>query len=370
MKFTIKNDIFLKTLENIESVVEKKSITPILSNVRLQVTNDILLLNGTDMDLDIVETITVTNPQEGTTTASIHKLYETINNLPKNSSTSIELIDDKLHITCDRFKGYLNTISADEFPIISTDELPINFYLPISDFKLLLEKTKFAISQDDTRYYLNGVYFHITEREGVKIIRGVATDGHRLALTDIPTTEGSENLTPIIIPKKAVEKIFNLLSKTKEEKLKISSSNTKISFNLANLTLTSKLIDGTFPDYKRVIPTNNTEEITIDKQIFISKIKLVSTYSDEKLKGIKFNITKNTLNIIAENIEGQAEEEIALENEIADLSIAFNSKYILEICEKITTDKITILLSSSNTPALIKTKSSENELYVLMPMRI
>lgn len=379
MKFTVNSTVLQKGLENIQGVVDKRQVTPILSHVRLQAQGEKggqLVLNATDLDLDIVELIDTTVNEEGSTTVSASKLLDTAKNLPNNSTMECSLVNDHLHIKSGKFKATLNCLPVEDFPILKTNDLPNSFSVATKTLKHLIEQTKFAISVDEARYFLNGIYLHtLTNDSGVNVLRSVATDGHRLSLCEMPYENTSVLETGIIIPKKAVDELNKLLDKLPDENVEISSGSTKISFKFNKLVLTSKLIDGNFPNYTKVIPENNTINLVAKKDELTHALNLISVYSDDKLKSIKLIASGNALKISAkQGAIGEGEQELELENSVNDISIAFNAKYLKEIIDLIKTKQVSILLNTSNHPAIInkvEDKQQENkEIFIIMPTRV
>ncbi|MDR0483870.1 MAG: DNA polymerase III subunit beta [Alphaproteobacteria bacterium] len=371
MKFIINVAQLSKALDNVQGVVDKRNITPILSNVRISADSNKLIINATDMDLDIVEMLNIEVIENGSTTAPAVLLSETIKRLPSDSNVEISLVEDKLHIICGKFKGTLSTLPVEDFPIIQTNDLPSTLKIKKEDFKQLMENTKFAISTDETRYYLNGVYLHTTLNTNESpVLRAVSTDGHRLALSECGFNSDVKIEEGIIIPKKAVEEISKLITKVSEEELEISCNASRICFKFANIILTSKLIDGNFPNYDRVIPKDNDKILEVNRSAFIKAIDLVSMYSDDKLKFIKLNLDDNKMVLSADKNVGDANQELELARSIAPMSICFNAKYIKEICELIQTENVLLQLQNETSPALVKKVGDTSELFVIMPMRL
>jgi DNA polymerase-3 subunit beta len=374
MRFIVNSTKLLKALDNVQGVVDKKNITPILSNVRLSAKDNQLIINATDMDLDIVEFIESEVLEEGSTTASAYMMFETVKKLPNGSNMEFSLVDEQLMMKCGKFKANLQCLPVEDFPIIQTDNLPNSFKVLTSDLKKILEKTRFAISMDETRYYLNGIFLQeALNTEGKKVLRAVSTDGHRLALVDaeLQGDLGAEDLlNGIIIPKKAVEEIVRLLDRLQDKEVNISVSPTRISMKFASVVLTSKLIDGNFPNYNRVIPTDNDKSLEVNRADFINAVNLVSTYSDDKLKAIKIEIEGNKIRITAARSDALAEQELDIVNALEPMVICFNAKYLNDISALIKSENLVIKLNNSASPALIKQADINSEVFVIMPMRI
>lgn len=369
MKFTIESTTLLNILENMQGVVDKRNITPILSNVRIHAENGTLVFNATDMDLDVVETVPTQVEVAGATTVPLTMLLETVKRLPKSANVNFILEGEKLNLQSGKFKGSFSCLPVDDFPILNSDELPNNFKINKDDLKHLLDKTRFAVSLDETRYYLNGIYFHTLTQDKKKILKAVATDGHRLAAVEVPCDASINIDEGIIIPKKAVDELSKIIDKNTDTEVTIESSPTKVCFKFNNLILTSKLISGNFPNYNKVIP-NNDKIITVNKKHFIDAVNLVSTCSDDKLKAIKLDVNDKQIRITANRETALGEDIIDLEEAIEPVIACFNAKYISDICQLITTDKVVIQLASDSKPALIKKHGEDDEIFVVMPMRL
>ncbi|MFL1780654.1 DNA polymerase III subunit beta [Candidatus Hepatincolaceae symbiont of Richtersius coronifer] len=371
MKFVINSTHLLKALDNVQGVVDKKHITPILSNIRISSESQKLLINATDMDLDIIEVLDAEIIEAGSTTAPAYLMFETLKRLPANTPIEFALVNEQLTMKCGKFKSNLNCLPVEDFPIIQTNDLPNSFQVSTASFKRLLEKTRFAVSLDETRYYLNGIYLHTTnDSQDNKVLRAVATDGHRLALVDMSSPENAEIKEGVIIPKKTVDELYRLIDKLEDKEMQIASSNTRISFKFNKVILTSKLIEGNFPNYTKVIPVGNDKILEVNRHDFVNAINLISTYSDEKLKAIKIEISDKKMNLTAHKVDGVAEQELDLFHSIDNMEICFNAKYINDICALVKTDNLVMHLSSSFTPALIKKEDGEDEIFVIMPIRI
>ncbi len=379
MKFTINSTVLVKVLDNVQGVIDKRNITPILSNVRLQVNGakgGQLVVNATDMDLDIVEILDVNVVEEGSTTVLATTLLQIAKNLPANSTMEISLNNDQLHIKSGKFKGSLGCLPVEDFPIIKTNDLPNTFNLNKSILKQAIEKTRFAISTDEARYFLNGIYIHTTQNTaGENVLRVVATDGHKLSMFESKFENAKILEVGIIVPKKAVDELYKLLDKVEDKEVGISTSATKISFKFNNIVFTSKLIDGSFPNYIKVIPENNSNILEVPTSELSNALNLIAVFSDDKLKSIKLEIKDNKCTINAHQNLQAGEQEIDVLNKAEDIAIAFNVKYLKEIVDLVKTKNLRIKLASSNHPAIVERieedKSQETtDLFVIMPMRV
>lgn len=281
MKATIERATLLKGLSHVQSVVERRNTIPILSNVLLEATAEGgLKLMATDLDLQINETVAAAVDQPGATTVSAHTLFDIARKLPEGSQVSLAAAEGKLTIMAGRAKFQLGTLPRDDFPVIAEGELPVSFELPAETLKQIIDKTRFAISTEETRYYLNGIFWHVSD-DPQPVLKAAATDGHRLARVTMPRPDGAEGMPDVIIPRKCVAELRKLLEEI-DGSVGVSLSPTKIRFDLGQALLTSKLIDGTFPDYSRVIPTGNDKILKIDPRSFEEGVDRVSTIATEK----------------------------------------------------------------------------------------
>ncbi|MDC6453597.1 DNA polymerase III subunit beta [Alphaproteobacteria bacterium] len=312
MHFTIDRNSLLKPLGHIYSVVERRNTIPILSNVLIETNSSKILLTATDMDMDIVEVTGCIVSKQGKATLSAHTLYDIVRKLPDGGEIKIELLDLNVEVSAGKSKFILPTLPVDDYPVMTEIEKGSEFSLQSVDLLNLIDNTKFAISSEETRYYLNGIFLHVPEDNKDKL-RAVATDGHRLAQAEIPIPEGAESIPGIIIPRKAVGEIRKLAEGT-EEKVKIIVSNTKVKFIFPNSILTTKLIDGSFPDYQRVIPKENLNKLVVANADFSKAVDRVSTVSMEKSRAIKLSLNKNLLSLNVNSHDlGNAFEELEID---------------------------------------------------------
>jgi len=369
MNFTIDRNSFLKPLGHIYSVVERRNTIPILSNVLIETNSSKISLTATDMDMDIVEVIGCIVHQQGKATLSAHTLYDIVRKIPDGGEIKIELLDLNVEVSAGKSKFILPTLPVDDYPVMTEIEKGSEFFLESADLISLIDNTKFAISSEETRYYLNGIFLHVPEESKQKL-RAVATDGHRLAQAEVPLPEGAESIPGIIVPRKAVGEIRKLADGI-EGKVKIIVSNTKAKFIFPNSILTTKLIDGSFPDYQRVIPKGNLNKLVVSNLEFSKAVDRVSTVSMEKSRAIKLSLNKNLLSLNVNTHDlGNAFEELEIQYDDQNLEIGFNSKYLLDISSQIQGKDIEILLSDSASPALITDPDQDGVIFVLMPMRV
>ncbi|HJN25996.1 MAG TPA: DNA polymerase III subunit beta, partial [Rhodospirillales bacterium] len=314
MKFTIERAAILKSLGHVQSVVERRNTIPILSNVRIDAGEGRLSLNATDMDLDIIDQVDADVGQPGATTAPAHTLYEIVRKLPEGSQVEFDSDDEgQLALKSGRSRFTLTCLPTDDFPVMSGGEMAHTFSLPAAEIRGLVDRTRFAISTEETRYYLNGIYLHAAERDGTRVLRAVATDGHRLASVEGPLPASAEGMPGVIIPRKTVGELRKLIEETVDD-VAVELSQTKIRFTFDSVTLTSKLIDGTFPDYERVIPSGNDKEMVVDCKTFAEAVDRVSAISSEKSRAIKLALADGTLVLSASSPEsGTATEELEVD---------------------------------------------------------
>jgi DNA polymerase-3 subunit beta len=356
----------------VHRVVERRNTIPILSNVLLRADDEGLRLKATDLDIEVTETIPAELASGGSTTVPAHVIYDIVRKLPEGSQVSLESTGDsgQMLIRSGRSRFSLQALPESDFPDLAAGDLPHRFTLPSADLKRLIEKTQFAISTEETRYYLNGIYFHTLEVAGQTVLRAVATDGHRLARVEIPAPAGSEGMPGIIIPRKAVAEIIKLVDDAGES-VGVELSSAKIRLTFGGVVLTSKLIDGTFPDYQRVIPTGNDKKLVIDRQSFAAAVDRVSTISSERGRAVKLSIADGQLTLTVNNPDsGSATEELPADYGADPLDIGFNARYLLDIAAQLSGDTAEFMLADAGSPTLIHDSADEHALYVLMPMRV
>jgi len=372
MRITIERASLLKALNHVQSVVERRNTIPILSNVLMQADKGKLSLTATDLDIEVVESVAADVVRAGATTASAHTLYDIVRKLPDGAQVQLEFGegDGRLTLSAGRSKFQLQALPREDFPTMAAGTLPHKFSLPSRDLAELIDKTRFAVSTEETRYYLNGIYLHAQPEKGKTFLRAVATDGHRLARYETPAPKGAAEIPGIIVPRKTVNEVRKLLEDI-EDAVDISVSETKIKFDLGSVTMTSKLIDGTFPEYQRVIPTGNDKALEVVRDDFKDAIDRVSTVSTEKSRAVKFNLEKGKLTLSVVSPEaGTATEELTTDYNSAPIEIGFNARYVMDILERIDGPKANFLFSDAGSPTLVRDSEGDAALYVLMPMRV
>jgi DNA polymerase-3 subunit beta len=373
MKVTVERATLLKSLGHVHRVVERRTTIPILSNVLLRGTAGELALKATDLDLEVTETLAADVEAEGATTVPAHVIYDIVRKLPDGAQVSLETTGDgtQMLIRSGRSRFNLQALPESDFPDLAAGELPHRFSLPAGELKRLIDKTQFAISTEETRYYLNGIFMHTAEgAAGEMVLRAVATDGHRLARVDVPAPQGSAGMPGVILPRKAVAEIQKLVDGLDAE-VTVELSPAKVRFAIGRVVLTSKLIDGTFPDYQRVIPAGNDKLLVVDRDLFSAAVDRVSTISSERGRAVKLALSDGRLVLSVTNPDsGSATEELEVEYDAAALDIGFNARYLLDITGQLDGDTALFKLADAGSPTLVQDREGATALYVLMPMRV
>ncbi|HWD28836.1 MAG TPA: DNA polymerase III subunit beta [Rhizomicrobium sp.] len=372
MKINVERGAFLKALSHVQSVVERRNTIPILSNVLIEAGKGQLKLTATDLDIEIVESIPADVLRNGSATAPAHMLYDIVRKLPDGSQVQAELLTSeggRLAVSAGTVRFELACLPKEDFPQMAAGALPHRFRLAADDLKRLVDKTRFAMATDETRFYLMGIHLHATKDKD-KVLRAVATDGHRLARFELDLPDGAGEMPGIIIPRKTVTELRRLLDDA-EGAIEVSLSDTKIQFTFGGVELTSKLIDGTFPDYQRVIPSGNDKSLALESKEFSHSVDRVSTISADKGRAVKLAVSKDKVTLSVVNPEsGTATEELGATYSAAALEIGFNAKYLLDITGQIEGKEIRFLLSDAGSPTIIEDADDKRSLYVLMPMRV
>jgi DNA polymerase-3 subunit beta len=372
MKITVERADLLKSLGHVHRVVERRNTIPILANVLIKAEKSKLGFKATDLDLEITETIAAEVGPSGSTTVPAHMFYEIVRKLPEGAQIVLEASNDRavLAIKAGKSRFTLQTLPESDFPDLAAGDMTHKFKLGAADLKKLIDKTQFAISTEETRYYLNGIYLHTAGTGKAATLRAVATDGHRLAQYELPLPSGASGMPGVIVPRKTVGEVQRLIEDAEAE-VSIELSQGKIRFTLNDVVLTSKLIDGTFPDYARVIPQGNDKELTVDKKEFEQAVDRVSTVSSERGRAVKLSLSNGKLMLSVTNPDsGSATEEIEVEYGSDPLDIGFNSRYLLDIAAQIEGEAAVLKLADPGSPTLIQDRDAKGALYVLMPMRV
>lgn len=371
MKITIDRAALMRALNHVQSAVERRTTIPILSNVLMKAEDGVLNLATTDMDLEINEAVAANVDKAGSTTAPAATLFDIVKKLPEDAAVVLELDQsgNQMTVKAGRSNFRLACLPVADFPEIGTGNMPSSFSIPANELRNLIDRTKFAMSTEETRYYLNGIYLHAADNDGVEVLRAVATDGHRLARFEMPLPEGAAGMPGIIIPRKTVAELRKLVEEAGDA-IKVSLSESKIRFQFDHIVLTSKLIDGTFPDYQRVIPKGNDKIIEVNPKAFSRAIDRVSTISDGKSRAVKIALNGKTMTLSANSPEaGSATEDLEI-NGNDNMEIGFNARYLLDITQQIEGDGCRLTLADSASPTIIQDAGDASALYVLMPLRV
>ena len=372
MKISIERGALLKAVGQAQSVVERRNTIPILANVLIEAEGNQVSFRATDLDIEVVDKADAQVERAGATTVSAVTLHEIVRKLPDGALVS--LTDDsaagRLTVEAGRSNFSLATLPKEDFPVMASSEYDTNFSAPAPVLRRLFDKSKFAISTEETRYYLNGVYMHVATGDAGQVLRCVATDGHRLARIDAPLPEGADGMAGVIVPRKTVNELRKLLDND-ETTIAVSVSETKVRFATPEITLTSKVIDGTFPDYTRVIPQGNTRKMEVDAAEFARAVDRVATVSSERSRAVKLSLDEDRL-ILSVNApdSGAAEEELGVAYSDEKLEIGFNAKYLLEIAGQVDRENAVFLFNSSGDPTLMREGDDTSAVYVVMPMRV
>jgi len=372
MRVILERSNLLKSLNHVHRVVERRNTIPILSNVLLNASGAILEMKATDLDLEVTEATAASVERAGATTVPAHLLYDIVRKLPDGSEVMLRVDEDgnAMSVISGRSSFRLQCLPQSDFPELTAGSFSHIFRLDSAALKGLIDKTQFAISTEETRYYLNGIYFHTIESGGKLKLRAVATDGHRLARAEMEAPAGSEGMPGVIIPRKTVSELQKLVDQP-DVAVATELSDTKIRFTIGSVVLTSKLIDGTFPDYQRVIPTGNDKPMIIDRSTFASAVDRVSTISSERGRAVKLSIADGQLTLTVNNPDsGSATEELAADYSSDPIEIGFNARYLLDVSSQLSGGDARFMLADSGSPTLIQDTADDNTLYVLMPMRV
>ena len=367
MKLTIDRMSLLRPLGHVQSVVERRNTIPILANVVLRAEDGQLSLTATDMDMDIATKVGCAVATSGTATISAHMLYDIARKLPDGAEVELTMVDGHANISAGRSSFRLPTLPIEDFPAISSSELPVTFTLTAADLRDLIDATRFAISTEETRYYLNGIYLHKAEDGN---LCAVATDGHRLALTRQTLPSGASQMPSVILPRKAVSELRKLLDDYDGE-VSFGLSETRAEFGFGAVCLTCKLIDGTFPDYTRVIPSGNDRIMQVDVASFAAAVDRVSTISSEKSRSVKMGLKPSVLTLSASNTDASsATEELEITYDGPEMEIGFNARYLLDIAGQVNNEIVEFALADQGSPSLVRAPGDDASLFVLMPMRV
>ncbi len=372
MKISVERGVLLKAVAQAQSVVERRNTIPILANVLIEAEGSDVTFRATDLDIEVVDKAAAMVERAGATTVSATTLHEIVRKLPDGAQVVLtaDSASGRLTVEAGRSNFSLATLPKEDFPVMATSEYTSNFAAPSAVLRRLFDKSKFAISTEETRYYLNGVFMHTSDSDGQKVLRCVATDGHRLARIDAELPSGAEDMPGVIVPRKTVGELRKLLDDD-DAQIAVSVSETKVRFATQAITLTSKVIDGTFPDYTRVIPAGNTRKLEVDAADFAKAVDRVATVSSERSRAVKLQLDEDRL-VLSVNApdSGAAEEELAVAYGDERLEIGFNAKYLLEIASQVDRENAVFMFNSSGDPTLMQEGNDDTAVYVVMPMRV
>ncbi|MBN9562343.1 MAG: DNA polymerase III subunit beta [Alphaproteobacteria bacterium] len=374
MKLKADRATLIKALAHVQSVVERRNTIPILANVMIAVRDGRLTLTATDMEIAIVEDVAASTTRNGACTAPAATLYEIVRRLPDGAEVELDHPggDAQLALRAGRYATSLVVLPVEDFPSMNAGTLPHKFHLPAVTLRAVIDRTRFAISTEETRYYLNGIYLHVAEGEGERMLRAVATDGHRLARVEEPLPEGAGAMPGVIIPRKTVAELRKLLDEHSGD-VEVALSDTRIQFHAGPVLLTSKLIDGTFPEYERVIPRDNDKVLRVGKKDFSDAVARVAAISSERSRPVKLSLARDLLVLSASSPDqGTASEELDADRvkyEAGPLEIGFQARYLNDITDQIK-EQVEFLFSDGSAPTVVRDAADSSALYVLMPMRV
>ncbi|GAM97506.1 DNA polymerase III beta subunit [alpha proteobacterium U9-1i] len=372
MRLTIERSALLKALNHVQSVVERRNTIPILSNVLMSAQGDTLKLTATDLDIEISEAAPAEVERAGQTTAPASYLYDFVRKLPEGAPVKLDVSGDdpRLFISAGKSRLHLPILPAGDFPSMPSDGFETRFDVEPTELGRLIDKTRFAISTEETRYYLNGIFMHTVQQDGATVLRAVATDGHRLALADSDAPKGAQGMPGVIVPRKTINELKRLLDDAADH-VEVSVSLQKIRFALGDAVLTSKLIDGSFPEYARVIPKGNSKKLVLDNKVFAEAVDRVATVSAERSRSVRLAIEKDKVTLTVNNPDaGVATEDLPAEYADDSLEIGFNARYLLDIAGQVEGVNAVFELADSGSPTLVRDEADDRALYVLMPLRV
>lgn len=371
MQFTIERSTLIKALGHVQTVVEKRGTIPILANVKLEAKGGTLALTATDMDIALVEKIGAEVTDPGAITVPAHMFYDIARKLPDGAQIEVSTKEaGRVSIRSGSSRFTLSSLPVEEFPVMAEGDLAHNFTLPGAECLMLIEKPAYAMSTEETRYYLNGIYLHAAGAEGGEVLRAVATDGHRLARIEVTLPVGALGMPGVIVPRKTIQELRKLMEGGEGE-VQVALSESKIRFIHGNAVLISKLIDGTFPDYDRVIPSANDKLLEVDCKKFKEAVDRVSVIAQERTRGIKLSLGAGKVTLSANSAEaGTASEDVEASYSATSIEIGFNSRYLLEMMSQLEGDTAQFLFNDAASPVLVRDTATLGALYVIMPMRV
>ncbi len=367
MKLTIDRTSLLKPLGHVQSIVERRSMIAILSNVVFEAKDGQLILTASDMEMDIVETVSASVHEAGIITVPAQLLYDIVRKLPEGAEVEVATIEgDQIKISAGRSVFKLSTLPVDDFPAINAPAAGTEFVIAAVDLKSLIENTRFAVSTEETRYYLNGIYMHLADGQ---MLRAVSTDGHRLARSQMDMPAGADAMPSVIIPRKAVGEMSKLIDEF-EGDITVNLTDTRAHFNFGSVHVTTKLIEGSFPDYQRVIPQENKQLMKVLVSSFKSSVDRVASIATDKTCSVKLSLSGNILTLSTNSKESSAVETLEVDYNGDDMDIGFNARYLMDVAEQVDGETIEFALSDASAPAVIRAPEDDANLFVLMPMRV
>ena len=369
MKFNVNQQDLQQALSYCQGVIDKRSTLPILSNILLDVSNSKLTITATDLDLIFIHQLNnVEVLDEGKTTTTSSIMYDIVRKFSSGNKINLTLTNvSKLQVESEKSIFNLNCISATEFPLTDENFNQNEFIIKSKQLLKLLNKCKFSVSNDETRHYLSGIYFHQTEVEDKNYLTAVATDSHRMSISKIRLDQKID-FEPIILPKKTIFQLCSLLD-SYDGDVKISNIKSKIKFELNNSILISKLIDGKFPNYIQVIPKNNQKKLEVDLKLFLNSVDRVASVSLDKKDGVKFNLSKDKLDLSVNNANSGDGKETLVVKFDQDLEISFNSRYLIDVASQLDGERVEVFFNDTGSPALIKDPGDYDSIFVVMPMK-
>lgn len=366
MKFSINRDALLKPLQVVSGAVERRSTLPILGNVLLQVSNDSLRITGTDLEVELVSSVSLEDAQPGDLTVPAKKLLDIVRTLGEGAEVRLEGTEDKVLVRSGKSRFTLSTLPAADYPNIEAWQSEIQLQMTQGQLKHLIERTHFSMANQDVRYYLNGMLFEVNDN----VLRTVATDGHRLAMSTVELGQSALPHKQVIVPRKGVSELMRLLD-SDDSPLELSIGQNHIRLSTGGMTFTSKLLDGRFPDYRRVLPAGGDRIVVADREALRQSCVRVSILSNEKFRGVRVGLTGNEIMLTANNPEQeQAEERLEVAYEGAEMEIGFNISYVLDVLNSIDGESVRFTLTDENSSALVQDHDDDSALYVIMPMRL
>jgi len=366
MKIIAKRESILSPLQSVIGVVERRQTMPILANVLLSAKGGRLAVTATDLEVELVATSEVDVQRNGEITVPGRKLLDICRALPEGAEITLTLDAEKMSVRARKSRFTLSTLPASEFPTVDEINAQQTLRVPQKDFKRLLEKTYFSMAQQDVRYYLNGLLLETS----AKSLRSVATDGHRLALCDVGLPEGAKSGQQVIVPRKGVMELQRILG-SEEQVLEVAIGSNHVRVQIGDIRFTSKLIDGRFPEYSRVIPNNPPRLVTAVREDLRQALQRAAILSNEKYRGIRFAVKPNTLTIQSHNPEQEeAEEEVEVTYQGDDLEIGFNVNYLLDALAAVEGPEVQVGLTDGNSSCLISSTADAGSRFVVMPMRL